>query len=520
MADQLRWDYLSCYGHPHLETPTIDALAAKGVRFDRAYVQAPVCGPSRMSFYTGRYAFSHGATYNGFPLRPDEMTLGHYLKEQNVRTALVGKTHMTADYAALKRLGIDPHTDMGVSLIEAGFEPYERDDGLHPDPGFTGDTAYQAYLESKGYEGGNLWHEAANSALGEEGETLSGWHMSHARLEANVREEDSETAWITRRAMDFMKDAKADDPDQPWCLHLSYIKPHWPYIAPAPYHAMYDESQIPPANKGEAERASPHPVVGAFMNHPESQCFAREEVRETVIPAYMGLIKQIDDNLKKLFDFMEAEGLMENTLIVFTSDHGDMLGDHWLGEKELFFEESVRIPMIIMDPSPQADGTRGSVSDAFVEAIDLVPTFLDTSGGKAVPHRLEGRSLMPLLHAKKGEDIDWRDAVFSECDYSVRHARPELGLDPDEARAFMVRTERWKYILYEGFAPQLFDLEADAHELNDLGASPEHQAIRAQLHERLFQWMRQRRLRVGISDEEILSRTGGAHKRGYLFGVW
>jgi arylsulfatase A-like enzyme len=216
---------------------------------------------------------------------------------------------------------------------------------------------------------------------------------------------------------------------------------------------------------------------------------------------------------------MRAEGMMDNTLIVFTSDHGDMLGDHWLGEKELFFEESVRIPMIIMDPSPDADATRGDVVDAFVEAIDLVPTFLDASGGEAVPHRLEGRSLMPIL---RGETLDWRDAVFSECDYSVRHARPELGLEPSEARAFMVRTERWKYVLYEGFAPQLFDLENDPNELTDLGASAGdiHKDIRAEMHERLFQWMRQRRLRVGISDEEIRQRTGGAHKRGYLFGVW
>ena len=131
MCDQLRWDYLSCYGHPRLKTPNIDALAARGVRFTRAYVQSPVCGASRMSFYTGRYVQSHGAAWNGFPLKVGEMTLGDYLRPLGMRTALVGKTHMEADVEGMQRLGIDPNSIIGVRVAECGFEPYERDDGLH-----------------------------------------------------------------------------------------------------------------------------------------------------------------------------------------------------------------------------------------------------------------------------------------------------------------------------------------------------------------------------------------------------
>ena len=123
MCDQLRWDYLSCYGHPHLHTPNIDALAARGVRFTRAYTQATLCGPARMSAYTGRYVRSHGAHGNGSPLRIGEPTLGDHLNEIGVRNVLVGKTHMTPDTAGMKRLGIDPKSVIGVHASQCGFEP-------------------------------------------------------------------------------------------------------------------------------------------------------------------------------------------------------------------------------------------------------------------------------------------------------------------------------------------------------------------------------------------------------------
>ncbi len=132
MCDQLRFDYLSCAGHPRLKTPTIDALAARGVRFTRAYVQSPVCGPSRMSYYTGRYMRSHGSNWNNFPLRIGEPTLGQHLKALGVRNVLVGKTHMTADDEGMERLGIPKGSVIGVEAAQCGFEPYERDDGLHP----------------------------------------------------------------------------------------------------------------------------------------------------------------------------------------------------------------------------------------------------------------------------------------------------------------------------------------------------------------------------------------------------
>jgi arylsulfatase A-like enzyme len=132
MCDQLRHDYLGCTGHPTLKTSNIDAMARRGVRFSQAYVQSPICGPSRMCFYTGRYMRSHGSHWNGWPLRVGEPTLGDHLKKIGVRNVLVGKTHMAPDLEGLKRLGIAPDSIIGVHASECGFEPYERDDGLHP----------------------------------------------------------------------------------------------------------------------------------------------------------------------------------------------------------------------------------------------------------------------------------------------------------------------------------------------------------------------------------------------------
>lgn len=514
MADQLRADYLSCAGHPTLKTPNIDGLARRGVLFDRAYCQAPVCGPSRMSFYTGRYMTSHGATYNNVPLRATELTLGDYLRPLGHRVALVGKTHMKADEAGLNRLGIDPRSSLGVLVSQCGFEPYERDDGLHPDQLVDPDLAYNRWLRAKGYDSPNPWHDFANAAQGADGEILSGWYLRHARLPARIREEDSETPYMTDRAIDFIREQGG----QPWCLHLSYIKPHWPYIAPAPYHDMYTAADLLPPRRSEAERNNPHPVVAAFMQHEESVNFSLDEVRETVIPTYMGLVKQLDDHLGRLFAFLESEGRMDDTLIVLTSDHGDYLGDHWLGEKELFHEESVRIPMILYHPGREADATRGSIDSALVEAIDLAPTFLEAAGGVAQPHRLEGLSLLPRLTGTPTPD--WRDAVFSECDYAFRPARRTLGLPPDRARAWMLRDDRWKYIAYDGFRPQLFDLQQDPHEYADLGLSTAHAGIRAQLEARLTDWLRHRRIRTTMSDAEVEARTGSAKGRGILFGVW
>ncbi len=517
MADQLRWDHLSCYGHPHLHTPNIDRLAERGVRFDRAYVQSPVCGPSRASFYTGRTVFSHGSTWNRVPLPIGELTLGDYLRPLGMTTAVVGKTHMVPDTEGMARLGLNHETEIGCLVSQPGFDPYERDDGLHPTPLLRqkgGKLRYNDWLRSLGYEGENPWNDFANSAEGPDGELLSGWHLKNSNRPARIKEEHSETAYMTMRAREFIE----EQADQPWLCHLSFIKPHWPYMAPAPYHDLYGPESFAPVHRNPREKDDPHPVFGAFMGMEVSSTFSRQGTRETVMPAYMGLIKQIDDHLGRLFDWLEETGRDSDTMIVMTSDHGDYLGDHWMGEKELFHEASVRVPMIVYDPRPEADCTRGTVCDALVEAIDLVPTFLEATGAPDASHRLEGTSLQPILH---GEDqSDWRDAVFSEIDYAFYAAREAIGTGISDSRGYMIRTDHWKYIHFPGFPPQLFDLRHDPDEFEDRGRDADYAEICDELHRMLTKRLLQRKNRVALPDAGIGQIRGSEDSSGILIGKW
>ena len=519
MFDQLRWDYLSCYSHPHLQTPHIDRLAKMGVRFSRAYIQSPICGSSRMSTYTGRYVHSHGASWNGIPLKVGEMTMGDHLRKAGMECWLVGKTHMRADKEGMERLGLEPDSIIGARVAECGFDVFERDDGMlpeGPDGAYDPDGAkqYNIWLKQKGYDVDNPWHDFANSGLDAEGNVLSGWFLKHSPMAANIDEPDSETPYMTGRGIEFM-----EQHDGPWCCHLSYIKPHWPYIVPEPYASMYGPEHLLPVVRSDSEYQQAHPVLKAFMDTRVGQTFSRQDVREAVIPAYMGLIKQCDDQMGRLFDWMEQTGRMEDTMIVLTSDHGDFLGDHWLGEKAFFHDTSTRVPLIIYDPSAEADATRGTTCDALVESIDLAPTFVDVAGAEPAGHILEGESLMPILHGERSETL--RDYVICEYDYSGAPVAAQLNASVRDAVMFMIADKRWKMVHCEGgYRPILFDLENDPQELVDLGDSAEHAEVIAALYDKLFAWTRRPSQRTTRSEAQLLAMRGNSGRRGVVIGVY
>ncbi len=518
MCDQLRADYLSCFGHPYLNTPHIDALAGRGVRFSNAFCQAPLCGPSRASFYTGRYVASHGVMSNEDPLKLGELTLGDYLGDAGMEAVVVGKSEGHFNARATSRFNVPPGSAQEQRLSNNGFLPYELFAGLYPDPILPADLGYSDYLRSHGFGGDNPWEAWANSAIDNNGKIVSGWQMRNAALAARVPEEHSETAFTTDRALDFIDGLSVADK---WCLHLSYIKPHWPYLAPAPYHDCFGPEEVISAVRCDSERHDPHPVYQAFMAQDYSKNFSRDEVRQTVIPTYMGLIQQLDNHIGRVLAKLDEKGLRENTLVVLTSDHGDYLGDHWLGEKDLHHDPSIRIPLIISDPSDAADSTRGSSSDALVEAIDLVPTLTEYAGAKVCSERMEGRSLAPLMQGGLPSG-SWRDYIISEIDYSDRGPRTLLNLHPYDCRARVIRTRQWKYVLHERFRPQLYNLLDDPNEFKDLGDDPSCAEIRADLHETLFAWHRNLKSRTEAQADRLLTMGPERDEAdfGILIGHW
>jgi arylsulfatase A-like enzyme len=207
-------------------------------------------------------------------------------------------------------------------------------------------------------------------------------------------------------------------------------------------------------------------------------------------------------------------------MIVFTSDHGDYLGDHWMGEKDLFHDQSAKIPLIVIDPSGAADRTRGTVCDVLVEAIDLAPTFIEYFGGKPPDHILEGRSLMPFV---RGEvPASWRKVVFSEYDYCMQDVRLKLGQPIEQCRLFMAFDGRWKYIHASGFRPMLYDLLEDPQELTDRGADPCCADVIARLQSALFDWALHPKGHITTSTDKIAAYASQQLqvKGGILIGIW
>jgi len=228
----------------------------------------------------------------------------------------------------------------------------------------------------------------------------------------------------------------------------------------------------------------------------------------------MGLIKQCDDQLGRLLEHLEKENKLESTMIVLTSDHGDYLGDHWLGEKDLFHEQSVKIPMIIYDPRETANKTRNTTCNALVESLDIAATFVDAAGGSVPDHIIEGRSLIPWL---TGETPKWRDYVISEFDYSVTPLAVKLGLEPRDCRLFMIFDGRWKMMHAEGgFRPMLFDLDSDPDEFHDLAKTEDYNAEIDRLYSLLANWGRRLAQRVTKSEQDIVNMRGRSLRKGIM----
>ena len=485
MADQMRADCMSCAGHPVLRTPNLDALAREGTRFTNAFVQSAVCGPSRMCYYTGRYVHNHRSNWNDVPLSRDERTMGHLLAEAGYRTVNCGKDHYVAD----PRGGGKPLADWVGTLWPwmttlAGMEDYVLMDVGRECP------EYVAFLREQGYPDEVVADPyLVNGANGPER-----WNWTTGVKGSVIRAEHSETAWLTDRALDFIRQPG----HKPWMMHLSYLRPHQPTTPPEPYNALYAPGDMPPPVRAE-EELDAHPLNRLFRIERSGPAVDSDPDWRRFRAGYYGLVAEMDHHLGRVFEALRDSGQWHRTVIVFCSDHGEYLGDHWMVEKELWHDTAYRTPLILRDPRREADTTRGTEVAALAESVDVLPTLLDAVG-IAIPREMDGRSLLSVIHSGQ-EPSDWRTAVFADWDYRFYWTGEQLGIPPDRRRAWMVRTMEYKYWHVLDLPPVLFDLRNDPDELHNVAGDPACGTVMADLRTQLLEW------RMSNEDERYVAET-------------
>ena len=432
MTDEQRGDCLGCYGNPVLRTPHIDSIAARGVRFDRGYVQNPMCMPARMAIMTGRYCSEHGCNINctGIPAHEQEHTFMRYLRDAGYYTAAIGKMHMMPKWG--------PFGFRYLDLVEGQADVNNQ---------------YTDYLKAKGLLGKQ--HKA-------KGEKLPfGIYTNALPAEENI------DAFIGRRAVRWLEQW---DGEEPFFLWVSFCNPHFPFDPPEPYDTMYDPAGVPLPiwREGELDKKPPQRQLQKERGYDK----ATEPILRKMVANYYGLISLLDDQVGRILHVLEERGLMENTLIAFTSDHGDLLGDHLLLHKSgvTFYEGSVRVPFIVSYPPafPQG-GTCGEL----VETIDLPATFLDIAGVMP-PETMQGRSLVGLA---EGKVPNWREDAFCEIDLRINPLMHGPRDPNSRDYVAMITTKEWKYVHLPNLGiGELYDLVNDPHELANLFYEPAYAA--------------------------------------------
>jgi arylsulfatase A-like enzyme len=479
VADQWRGDALGGLGHPAAITPNLDALAAEGVLFRRHFGQSAPCGPARASLLTGLYVMNHRVVANGVPLDARHATLPVEARRGGIDPCLIGYTTTIPDP---RGTAPDDPRFAEIGDVMEGWRVVAHFDEVRF-------RTWAAWVAAQGFpvpdDPAELWMPA---------EGPPGPTAAPARIPAHL----SDTAWSAAHAEAFLR--APGRRDRPWLLHLGFFRPHPPFAAPAPWHAAVPEAAIPPpvrAASREAEAAQ-HPLLAHWLGAQWQAGYfqgARGRVadlmeRDLLLTrrAYFGLIAEIDAALGRVFGALRDTGQWGETLVVFTADHGEQLGDHGLLGKLGWFDGSYHLPLIVRDPDAPA-AARGRVVEALTEAVDVIPTLLDRLG-LPVPPACDGVPLTPWL---RGETpAAWRDAVHFE--YDLRGGWPDpwsppLGLSVEDGAMAAMRTARWKYVHFAGaLPPVLHDLAEDPGETRNLAADPARAPLLVEARGRMLSW--------------------------------
>lgn len=473
-CDQWRGECLGAAGHPTLKTPHADALAREGVLFRRHYAGAAPCSPARACIYTGLFQMNNRVCRNGTPMdfRHDNLA------------------------RAARRLGYDP-TLFGYTDVSPDPRRHALNDPLLKSyegvlPGFTvrrllpeHQKPWLSWLRQRGVETGSGFPQIHRA------QGYKGKGVSNAAPVYNA--DETPTAYL---AGEFLQWLDEQDRAQPWFAHLSFISPHPPFVVPEPYNSMYDPADGPAFCRAESWRAESetHPYVAYELGRQKRGKFvigAKGIVRDwsedefrAVRALYYGMISELDAQLGRIWQGLREAGTWQDTVIVLTSDHAEMMGDHFMLGKGGFHDGSFHLPLIIRDPRRKASG---ETVDRFTLAVDLMPTLIELMGGEA-PAYLDGTSLTPWLSRRK--PLAWRDAAFWEYDFrgiSSGRAESHFGIGSRDCNLTVLRTETHKYVHFGGsLPPLLFDLEADPMELENRAEDPSMTALRLHFAERLL----------------------------------
>ncbi|MBV9539534.1 MAG: alkaline phosphatase family protein [Acidisphaera sp.] len=480
VVDQWRADCLPALGTKVLRTPNLDRLCREGVTFRNHVTTAVPCGPARASLHTGLYLMNHRQVQNWVPLDARHVTLPRLARACGYDPALIGYTTTTPDPRTT------PARDPRFTVVGDMMEGWRTVGAFGPHLDF-----YFGWLAQHGFplpkRREDIW---LPEGAGDVRREVRGATDRPARVPAEL----SDSAFFTEKALTYLKGRDG----KPFFLHLGYYRPHPPFVASAPYHAMYAPADMPAPRRAAtaAAEAAQHPLLAHYLRATRQASFFEggegmaadmdEATVRQMRATYFGMMTEVDDGLGRVFAYLDAAGLWDDTLVVFTSDHGEQLGDHHLLGKIGYHSESFRIPLVIRDPDAHA--TRGRIEDAWTEMVDILPTLMAWVGGD-VPHAVDGRSLLPLLHGARPPD--WRDALHYEFDFRDTpgaSAESDLGLDMDACSLCVLHDADYKYVHFAALPPLLFDMRADPHEFRNLADDPAHADTVRSYAQRMLSW--------------------------------
>ncbi len=463
-TDQQRFDSLGCYGNKFVKTPNLDKLASSGVRFTNAYAQSPVCAPSRASFLTGRYPRTCRVRQNGQDIPAEERLLPKVLSENGYTCGLSGKLHISAVHPRTKRKS-EPRIDDGYDAFYWSH---------HPAANKSEDWPSNEY---------SIW-------LREQGVTYNPVSIPECRyVQTGISEKYHQTTWCVDRAMHYIESAKEND--APWMFSLNIFDPHHRFDPPSEYFERYltilDDIPLPNYKEGELNTKPSFQQVDHEGSYSQKGNCAfidmTEKDHKYLRAAYWAMVDLIDKQVGRLFDYLEQTNQLENTMIIFMSDHGESLGDHGMYLKgPYFYENNIRVPLLISCPGTIQSGI---VSNALVELVDLVPTILDLTCIKPEPG-VQGQTLLPILQGQKNEH---RKSVYSEfyC-ANVGHRDPkayETMICDGQYKLVRVHS-KGELVACEG---ELYDLKTDPTETHNQYTNPAYANIKTKLLETLVDRM-------------------------------